>query len=295
MRGTVSSDLTLDWQAEQALPLIVNNYALTIREGASMTLTAGDIVKATKDAVIYVYGNLVSQGTAAQPVIFTSFKDDTRGGDTNGDSSNSTPAPGDLSGIYFYSHDQKRIIKYFQVDYAERALYFYSMGSNIDLTVRDNIFAHNNYAPIDLNLYNADGQIAIFDNIATNNELDAVGIAGSVNGALSLDSGTLTDLPWSLYSDLSVNTSGTLILSPGMVLKGSRPSSADNILVYGTLIAEGNPNEPIVFTSIKDTVFGNVSLNDTTPPAPNDWGGIYFYNGNKGNSLRNCVIAYAYR
>lgn len=48
---------------------------------------------------LYVIGTLEVEGTASNRVVFTSIKDDTYGGDTNGDDDATSPAPGDWDSI----------------------------------------------------------------------------------------------------------------------------------------------------------------------------------------------------
>ena len=50
--------------------------------GATLTVQSGAILKFTGGYWLEVYGQLLAQGTAASNVIFTSYSDDSAGGDT---------------------------------------------------------------------------------------------------------------------------------------------------------------------------------------------------------------------
>ncbi|MBS1853879.1 MAG: SBBP repeat-containing protein, partial [Acidobacteria bacterium] len=98
------------WDLSQS-PYVIPSGGLTVGAGATLTIVPGVVVKfryapggcCYTSAYLRVQGTLVANGTAAQPIYFTSERDDTVGGDSNGDGSATVPAAGDWSGIRFDS------------------------------------------------------------------------------------------------------------------------------------------------------------------------------------------------
>ena len=88
---------TQDYTFSANLPYIGGTY--TVNENTTLTLPAGTIWKSPSG--VSIRGTLNAQGTSANPVIFTSVKDDTAGGDTNNDGSTSSPAPSDWTYLSF--------------------------------------------------------------------------------------------------------------------------------------------------------------------------------------------------
>ena len=74
---------------------------LTVASGVTLTIEPGAVVKFDAGRSLTVAGGatLDAQGTRAQPIVFTSIKDDGHGGDTNGDGDKTQPQPGDWARI----------------------------------------------------------------------------------------------------------------------------------------------------------------------------------------------------
>ncbi len=77
--GTISSNTT--WEPD--LPYVIADTT-TLAINTTVTLQPGVVVKFAAAKKWTVNGSLLAEGTALAPIIFTSLKDDTAGGDTNG-------------------------------------------------------------------------------------------------------------------------------------------------------------------------------------------------------------------
>lgn len=134
--GTISANGT--WPKIQGLimPYHIEDNSLTIAAGATLTINAGVIVKSeftsgysvTKRSLI-VNGILNSLGTASDKVIFTSERDDTRGGDSNGDGTATTPAAGDWG--YIKYNNNVNIARHLSLNYG--GIGAYSGWTAVDL------------------------------------------------------------------------------------------------------------------------------------------------------------------
>ncbi|NNF07677.1 MAG: hypothetical protein HKN21_13020, partial [Candidatus Eisenbacteria bacterium] len=99
--GGTTPAATWTWDANTNFPVVIQN----------VNVNSGDVLEVHENAVVkfWVSGSslsIFSGGTLRTPgsgeVWFTSLKDDSKGGDTNGDGGGSSPTPGDWLAVYFY-------------------------------------------------------------------------------------------------------------------------------------------------------------------------------------------------
>ena len=129
--GTITSDAIWDPAG--------NPYLLTddvrVSEGVTLTLSPGVVVKAdSASRELIVFGTLVANGTAENPIVLTSSKDDSAHGDTNGDGSSTRPAFGDWVGVGFAASSPGGIGDFVEVRYAG---YYGASGTNFSKHARD--------------------------------------------------------------------------------------------------------------------------------------------------------------
>ena len=320
--GHISSHTT--WTPEDS-PYVVNGD-LTVDTGVILTIQPGVVVKFTSGRKLVVNGTLAANGTAENGIVFTSFKDDAEGGDTNNDGGATSPAPGDWRCIEFTSSSTNSSLVNVTIKYA--GSYYGSLyvngtspvisNSTIRFSNNHGIYITGAAAPtITGNIIRDNQQDGIrlagsFPTIADNVIVSNVGYAIYMDGASRPDfsgntayyngingigvSGHVSspttwplDLPYIIADNVTVDTGVVLTIEPGTVVKFN---SGRSLTINGALVAAGTTGDRIVFTSIHDDYFDGDTNNNGSASAPNpgDWQLIHFTASSLSSSLLDHAI-----
>jgi hypothetical protein len=285
----------------------------------SSTLTLGDNVIfkffATSSTLNANYnGNtvnstakIIANASVGKKIVFTSYKDDAHGGDTNGDGA-SVGAVGDWA----------RVVLNADGSIFNRAEFYYGGWDTVNretlnlttysATVTNSIFAHNHGGavanlPFVYGVVRASGAAAgtvitgntFFDNniplmisanfsiddsnvfhdpanTATTNTYNGIFFTGNSANYFQTISLSETEVPFVIYGDIWVNAGKTLTLGSGVVFKfsgiGTQLSYDD---VSGNIANIGGA----VFTSLNDDSYlGDTNGNGASSGVAGDWNGI---------------------
>jgi Right handed beta helix region/Periplasmic copper-binding protein (NosD) len=222
---TYSTDTTI---TKNGGPYVVIG-TITVNTGVTLTIEPGTVIKFGPNAGMNVNGTLIAQGTSENIIIFTSYKDDKYGGDTNLDSRVTHPAPGDWTGLTFRKGSDGSILKHCNIEYAgsNGAVYIYQASPTIsNSTIR--------YSS-DYGIYSQGGSPNLSGNTLTNNGKYAIYVAGG--------SAAITGNDFSQNSSYDIYYNGT---TEGNI---SNNSTINGIYVSSTTALENYSNNGISYNN----------------------------------------------
>lgn len=296
------------WTLDRSPYVVVDD--ITVPEGETLTIEAGVEVRFESDYWLDVYGSLSAAGTQDQPITFTSDR----------------KYPGDWKGIYFEATAGASTMAYCVVEFGGSdgdwgsANITIDGASNVTLsgltcrsggndgvvvmnaanpTIEDCVFENNRASAIAVE---SDSYPVLHRNTATGhgswNGIAVVGGHIEVSGIWYADT-----MPYVVDRYRTDNGNGnrdiaaeaTLTIEPGTIIKFQDVRDC-SFNVYGTLIAEGTAQQPIVFTSITDDgdegIWGDTNSNGPSRGKPGDWEQIAFEPESHGSILRHCTFYY---
>jgi hypothetical protein len=282
--------------------------------GVTLTLEPGTIVKFQDDRRLFIDGKLSAVGTAGLPIYFTSYRDDSVGGDTNGDGS-SVGAKGDWSWLEFRSgSDDTSLLEYavlryggeiFGTDYgiiylrdasptirSSTVAQSFTDGIHMESTltpagsspvITGTLFSGNNDAGVSMDPVSLP---TLTGNTSTGNGTNGLEVRGGI-----ISSSTAWDqmnMVYRVTGDVTVGGGATLTVGSGMVIK---LNDDRRLFIDGKLSAVGTAGLPIYFTSYRDdSVGGDTNGDGSSVGAKGDWSWLEFRSGSDDTSLLEYAV-----
>lgn len=288
---TVSSAISTPttWNADTVYYLSTSiniNAALTIQPGAVVkfaTATPGGAM-----ITVGSTGSINATGNSSKSIVFTSYKDDSIGGDSNGDAAATTPTVGDWGKIALTSNGSSFNCVKFLYGGKTNSTVDVGYGTARSVTITNSTFAHNN---------GGNGSLLVVA------RTDAVGAldAGLASAATVITGNTFYDnkVPMSISGQFSVDNSNVF----------HDPASITTINKYNGIFMMGNSYKAfagaitLAETEVPIVMAGNIDVPDFSQLTLGDNVIIKFfdtsstlnanYNGNGGPTTTAQIIASA--
>lgn len=291
--GTVYTSLTIESNVSWSKNTYIIDGRLSITNGGHLTIAPGSVLKFHSGAEIYVSGAnsaLTANGTVDQPITFTSVSN--------------TPAAGDWDYIGFDAEASgNSSMQYCIVEYAGGYADYYGgaiWNEGARISVDNCIIRYSGCHGVvceDEGYFTSFTNNTLTDNAAYDVEIQAnyahtIGTGNVISGKgvfVTSDDVEGTDVTWGLQtapyviaSRVEINSANgaKLTIAAGNTIQFA--SGAEMVVGndgYGTLIAQGTEDMPILFTST------------SVQKQPGQWDYIAFESGATSNSLLDhCII-----
>jgi hypothetical protein len=303
-------------------PYVFQFNDLNFDSGTTFTVEAGTVIKV--DSVSLNFQTLDVNGTSGSPVVFTSYRDDSVGGDTNADGGASFPSGGDWN--FLTLNGPGSTLDYATVKYAQQSTvtgdaafascafeqnqaglwfdpgssgsvtggsfsfnaYGFVIFGDSSVSASGAVFDQNDIAGalIGPNVYPVLSNLTVNENHAWRNGIDVDPGAGNWS-----KSGTWTDAgcPYVMESnDLNFDPGVTFTVEAGAVIKMNSTT-----LNFDDLVVNGTSGSPVVFTSLLDDSVGGDTNADggATSPGLWDWNGLAL--SGTGSTLDYATVKHA--
>ena len=296
--NNIDTEETVDWKVSE-IPYFLTDY-FSIK--GTLNIGDGVIVKVQKDSNIETNdaGIIIAKGTEANPIIFTSYRDNSVGVPMK-EYINNNPDKGDWKGIQIKDSTGSKF-EYCKFSYTKQS----ALSLNNSADVKNCIFTYNKSEGRSgaLHLNDRAGGSIVTNNTFYNNDWplscpNKYTVATSnifhnpdnkeiknQKQAIVLDQGeriedttywAITELPY-FVTNGCVEVSGTLNIADNVIVKFAHESELGTSAT-GTI----SPGTTTIFTSYRDDAHGGDIEADGQPTAPadGDWQGIYLYGSDK--------------